>query len=120
MRDLEKLGVRYRRTGSSVIPGVENPQDEDYVVYVKDFELGEKWISERGYTQPKDVKYPEHYSSWRKGRNNVIRTASEDFFKRFCAATSLAIKYKLTEKADRIELFQAVLYGTDLGVPVPS
>jgi hypothetical protein len=51
------------------------------------------------------------FRSWRRGSLNVITTEDVDFFKMFKAATALAKHLNLTEKRDRIALFQAVLYG---------
>jgi len=42
---------------------------------------------------------------------NLIVTDSPEFAKKFLAATSVAKKLNLLAKADRIALFQAVLYG---------
>ena len=44
---------------------------------------------------------------------NIIITDNYNFFKRFMAATSIAKRFNLKEKADRIALFQAVLYGNE-------
>lgn len=51
------------------------------------------------------------FTSMRKGSMNYILTSDEEFYKRFLAATRLAKKFNLASKADRIALFQAVLYG---------
>jgi hypothetical protein len=42
---------------------------------------------------------------------NLIFTSSAVFFGRFLAASSVAKRLNLLDKADRIALFQAVLYG---------
>jgi len=53
------------------------------------------------------------FNSWRGPENtNILITANRDFHNRFLAATSLAKKYNLTPRSARVELFQAVLYGT--------
>ena len=51
------------------------------------------------------------FNSFRLGIENLIVTCHEDFHKRFLAASSVAKRLNLLEKADRIALFQAVLYG---------
>lgn len=51
------------------------------------------------------------FFSMRKGEMNYIITCSEDFYKRFSAATELAKLYNLKTKVERVQLFQAVLYG---------
>lgn len=52
-----------------------------------------------------------HFNSFVKGIENVITTTSEVFQRRFLAASSIARRHNLLEKFDRIQLFQAVLYG---------
>jgi hypothetical protein len=51
------------------------------------------------------------FQSFTLGETNMIVTASEVFFNRFMAATSVAKRFNLLDKSDRIALFQAVLYG---------
>jgi hypothetical protein len=51
------------------------------------------------------------FRSWRRGELNVVTTESNEFFWRFITATDLAKRFNLLAKADRIALFQAVLYG---------
>lgn len=51
------------------------------------------------------------FNSFVKGEDNIIATCSLLFYERFLAATSVARRLNLLGKADRIALFQAVLYG---------
>ncbi len=46
---------------------------------------------------------------------NLIATSDREFFQRFLAATAVCRRLNLMNKADRIDLFQAVLYGVDNG-----
>ncbi len=71
------------------------------------------------------------FRSWRLGDLNVVTTPDGEFYRRFITATHLAKRFNLLDKADRIALFQVVLYdvaiemlqesvpatGTD---PIPS
>lgn len=69
-----------------------------------------------GSRVPEDVNYlPEsqRFNSFVKGEDNVIITHSEEFHRRFLAASAMAKKFNLLDKADRITLFQAVLYGVN-------
>lgn len=64
---------------------------------------------------PADVDYTpvgDRFNSFTKGEDNIIATASPDFHRKFLAASSIAKRLNLLKKADRIALFQAVLYGT--------
>lgn len=50
--------------------------------------------------------------------SNYIFTDDAEFYDRYVAATLLAKKYNLLNKADRIQLFHAVLYGEYIDAPV--
>ena len=107
--------------------------DEDYLVFVdaqyegtklvKDgfqrlFEL-EQYLKSSGWEMggslPNDMATaipPEaRFCSWTLNELNLIITCSPEFFRRHQTATGLAKRFNLLEKADRIALFQAVLYG---------
>jgi hypothetical protein len=62
-----------------------------------------------------DLCHSERFNSFSKDideqRVNLIATRSEEFFDRFWAATTIAKHLNLMIKQDRIDLFQAVLYG---------
>ena len=90
----------------------------DYLAYVgslKEFEttaLALGW--KLGGSLPTDeYAIPPHhrFRSVTLERYNVIATESEEFNRRFLAATSVAKRLNLLHKDDRIALFQAVLYG---------
>ena len=53
----------------------------------------------------------ERFNSFVKGIDNIIATESPDFHSRFLAASTLARRFNLLDKKDRISLFQGVLYG---------
>jgi len=53
------------------------------------------------------------FHSYSSNGVNVIATASEEFYRRFMAASSIAKRLNLLVKSDRIALFQAVLYGNE-------
>lgn len=54
------------------------------------------------------------FLSYRLGVENVILTADAEFYRRFMAATDIAKRFNLLVKADRVALFQAVLYGNSV------
>ena len=51
------------------------------------------------------------FTSMKRGEDNLIVTDDAVFAKRFLVATRLAKRLNLRLKADRLALFQAVLYG---------
>lgn len=97
--------------------------DQDWLLYVeaKDYRpllgflLASKW-EPGGSLVPVDESYRppnERFNSFKLGVDNAIVTDSMEFHKRFLAASSIAKRLNLLEKADRIALFQAVLYGNE-------
>lgn len=56
------------------------------------------------------------FKSFKKDDLNFIVTADAAFFKKFMAATSVARRLNLLDKADRVALFQAVLYGNSCDI----
>ena len=55
------------------------------------------------------------FTSYRKGRLNVILTPYHHYFEKFKVATHLAKRFNLTAKPDRLALFQVVLYDVSIG-----
>ncbi|MDR3736075.1 MAG: hypothetical protein P4L10_11130 [Acidobacteriaceae bacterium] len=53
------------------------------------------------------------FHSYSSNGVNVIATASKEFYRRFMAASSIAKRFNLLVKSDRVVLFQAVLYGNE-------
>lgn len=51
------------------------------------------------------------FMSWRKGDVNFIVSSNHEWLTKHAIATALSKRLNLLEKADRIALFQAVLYG---------
>jgi hypothetical protein len=95
--------------------------DQDWLVWIddKDYDqfaqhlLSSDW-EVGGSLIPNDANYlpqSQRFNSFTKGEDNVIATASEEFHRRFLAASATAKRLNLLEKEDRIALFQAVLYG---------
>lgn len=60
-----------------------------------------------GHYEPSEGEF----SSWRKGKINLICTDSLQFYQRFLTATKVAKHLNLLDKKDRVVLFQAILYG---------
>ena len=55
--------------------------------------------------------HPKFISLVDQDKTNLIITSSWKFYHKFAAANDLAVKLKLTDKQDRIALFQYILYG---------
>lgn len=93
--------------------------DNDYIVHVEDLAATDDILVSSGWEIggspiPLDANHThqdERFVSLTLGDINLIITASESFYRRFVAATYVAKRFNLLIKADRIALFQAVLYG---------
>lgn len=64
---------------------------------------------------------PSHYDpdrgsfkSWSDGENNIILTWDKSFHDKFITATNIAKEQNILKKADRIKLFQKILYENDI------
>jgi hypothetical protein len=112
---LRHVVSRMQRVGSRVTcspPPVDT--DEDWLLLVRGDPAPS--LHTLGFTQDGS---PEFYTgsdaggfrSWRKGDLNLVTTPDPHFFDLFVTATALAKRFNLLVKADRIALFQAVLYG---------
>jgi len=106
--------LRFNAVGSRVTcsPAPMNT-DQDYLALV----VGDPYqtLTEAGFTQDGS---PEFYTgsdkggfrSWRRGDVNIITTEDGVFYDKFMKATYLAKRFNLLNKADRIALFQVILY----------
>ena len=106
--------VIYQMTGSRYIC---NPApadtDEDYIALVD----GDAWadaLYAAGFTLNTDSDLyegcPDFYA-WRAGEFNIICVEEPEMYRRWVDATEQAKALNLRGKADRIALFQKVLYG---------
>lgn len=111
--------LAWSRTGSRVIcDPAPVDTDEDWVCFQPHYDDAIKALEADGF---KSEGLPEFYTgnnrgsfrSLRKGVLNLILTDDKEFFDLFVSATELARRFNLQEKADRIALFQVVLYGVE-------
>ena len=114
--------IKYQFVGSRITcspPPLDTDQDVLVLVHQSNHAVMERKILEAGFVKEGslpadgdiDAGKDNVFHSYRKGDMNYIVTTDEAFYQRFSTATELARKYNLMEKADRIQLFQAVLYG---------
>lgn len=91
--------------------------DEDHLLLVldKDVQAAIGVLHSEGFhlDHPSAHYRPEDgiFNSWRKEDVNLIVTSDPIFYRRFLSASNVAKKLNLLEKADRVTLFQSVLYG---------
>ena len=105
------------QTGSRVIcDPAPMDTDEDWVCFSPRYEAAIAALEAEGFVSE---GLPQFYTgndrgnfrSLRRGEINLILTDKEEFFDLFVSATELARRFNLVKKADRIALFQVVLYG---------
>ena len=111
-------GNMWEKAGSRVTCNPPpNDTDEDWVVLQYDGLEGV--LVNSGYdTEGNPEKYDHSdFISYRNGEVNVIVIKDEELYYRFLTATDLAKRFNLLDKQDRIDLFQAVLYGNGEGHP---
>jgi hypothetical protein len=120
MNDIRAIARRFEPVGSRVTctpPPTDT--DEDFLVLIDEEKFGELYLNlmadgyELGGSVPLnevDVDPDERFSSFTLGTTNLIVTSSEIFFDRFMLATAEATAKNLMVKADRIALFQSILY----------
>ena len=106
--------VQFHMTGSRYICNpVPMDTDEDYVILMNDIMQFES-LGASGFEITTDQESYEDLPSFlamRLNEFNLVVTYSKEFYERFVDATNQAKELNLLKKADRISLFQSVLYG---------
>lgn len=122
LKEILGMAVCWQPVGSRITcdPAPENT-DQDYLVLVgEDAQEFIVAMTEYGFDVELGEGYAEdalnggednRFQSYRMDDVNLIATVDEDFYDRFVAATTVAKRFNLLDKTDRIALFQAVLYG---------
>lgn len=104
----------FHPTGSRYICDPPQMYTDNDTVILADAAPFEDWLISNGWdSSVTEIEYERmgEFCSWRKGEENYIITESPEFYQRFVKATELAKENNLTAKADRIALFQKVLYN---------
>ena len=96
--------------------------DRDYLIYVQDDDITfYEYLEDLGYktscgqasSLPKrnGEEDEDNFMSWRKGNINLIVTGSEEFYDKHKTAGLVCRTLNLLEKADRIMVYHAIIYG---------
>ena len=91
--------------------------DDDYLVLCRDAKETVKSLKELGFEPPENIEeyialHVCNFTSLRFGELNFIVTDDVIWFDKFLTASYFAKKYNVTNKADRIELFDSVMRET--------
>lgn len=86
--------------------------DIDYLVLTINHEMLSLQLMNEGFVVEGDNSYGEsEFESYRRGNMNILVNTDKQFFSKWQDATRLCTKLNLSEKKDRIALFQYILYG---------
>jgi len=87
--------------------------DEDVLIFTEEIETLVGNCIETGFKRDGSTRstYGAGFVSLRQGRMNLIVTDNEEFFDKFMLATFVCKSLNLLSKAERVIVFQAILYG---------
>lgn len=90
--------------------------DDDYLILCEDRNQTAKSLKELGFEPPENIEeyialHNCNFISLRFGELNFIVTDDVQWFDKFLTASYFAKKYNVTDKKDRIELFDSVMRG---------
>lgn len=112
--------VAFYHCGSRVTcdPAPTDTDDDILALTNQDASIVTQMIGNLGFRfDPSHEHYRSEIStsflSARNGEINLLVTANSEFYRRHQAATSVCKHLNLMDKADRIAVFQAVLYGNE-------
>lgn len=91
--------------------------DDDYLVLCSDAKQAVRSLKELGFEPPENIEeyvalHTCSFTSLRFGELNFIVTDDVRWFDKFLTASYFAKKYNVTDKKDRIELFDGIMRGT--------
>ena len=111
----EELYQEVGLTGSSYIcnPPVTNT-DIDFVIYSQDWDKLHNWCEQNAFKTNFEDYELEEFRSYKRGVINLIVTNDATFYKRFVKATEVAKKLNLLDKQQRIDLFDFVMYESNI------
>ena len=114
IHQLRNCGHQIWLVGSRTIEGAyRDDSDHDFLVFSQEpipdkiEDLGFKLENGGAHYEPSEG----YFNSWRKGNINVIATHDQVFATNFLKANKIAQILNLTDRADRVKLFQFLLYG---------
>lgn len=99
--------------------------DADFLVFLPEYDMQRVsdvvlWLeADRGYALDDNEHYQvlvqSSFASLKRGEVNLLLTASRDWRDRHVRATALCRRLNLSDKSDRIALFQTILYDKICG-----
>lgn len=113
-KDLRECCQRIEPVGSRITCDPIPPDsDEDFLVLTSQLMAILHVFDSHGFDQDGSRIDGGDFKSYSRGDLNIITTTDDVFFQNFMAASSVAKRLNLLDKADRIALFRAVLYAEE-------
>ncbi len=111
--ELKIKELLYIPSGSRVIcdPPVLTT-DEDWFVWVSDWDEAAEILYAEGFSPTTEQQDYTAFISLRKAYLNICVTTDIDLYKRTVLATDLAKRFNLLNKQDRVDLFNAIQFGS--------
>jgi len=111
----EELYQEVALTGSSYIcnPPVTDT-DIDYTLYSHNWDKLDDWCEQNYFKTNWEDYAIDEFRSYKRGVINLIVTNDATFYKRFVKATELAKQLNLLDKQQRIDLFDFVMYESNI------
>ncbi len=111
--ELKIKDLLYIPSGSRVIcdPPVLTT-DEDWFVWVSDWDEAAEILYAEGFSPTTEQQDYTAFISLRKAYLNICVTTDIDLYKRTVLATDLAKRFNLLNKQDRVDLFNAIQFGS--------
>ena len=111
--ELKIKDLLYIPSGSRVIcdPPVLTT-DEDWFVWVSDWDEAAEILCAEGFSPTTEQQDYTAFISLRKAYLNICVTTDIDLYKRTVLATDLAKRFNLLNKQDRVDLFNAIQFGS--------
>lgn len=106
------MGLLVEPVGSRSIEGAAgSPSDLDYLVLDRavDRKTFSYWLGRNGFEEGGSRIPGQHFTSYKKGKVNFIVTSSEDFYKKFLSANTVAKVHGVKNKEDRITVFGHIM-----------
>lgn len=118
IKTLRELGYDCFHTGSrEICDPFPLDTDDDYLVTVKDntsLQFIHNLLTVGGWNKGgSEYNNNPGFWSWRRAEVNVLTTANHEYSEKFKLATRVAKALNVLKKAERIQLFEAIVYQTD-------
>lgn len=111
----KELYQQVAQTGSSYTcnPPVTDT-DIDFVIYSQDWDKLHDWCEKNAFKTNFEDYELEEFRSYKRGIINLIVTNDATFYRRFVKATELAKQLNLLDKQQRIDIFDFVMYESNI------